>query len=144
MELIEPTIKKYVPLLRLELVTLIADESGELVAFGVALPSLSRAMQKARGRMFPLGACHLLRALNSNKAEVCDLMLIAAHPTAQNLGAAALLFTEMIPQFQKLGTVYAESNPELIDNYRIQALWGNFDKVLHKRRAVFAKEIDRK
>ena len=117
-------IKKYVPLLRLELVTLIADESGELVAFGVALPSLSRAMQKARGRMFPLGACHLLRALNSNKAEVCDLMLIAAHPTAQNLGAAALLFTEMIPQFQKLGTVYAESNPELIDNYRIQALWG--------------------
>ena len=64
--------------------------------------------------------------------------------TAQNLGAAALLFTEMIPQFQKLGTVYAESNPELIDNYRIQALWGNFDKVLHKRRAVFAKEIDRK
>lgn len=88
--------------------------------------------------------CHLLRALNSNKAEVCDLMLIAAHPTAQNLGAAALLFTEMIPQFQKLGTVYAESNPELIDNYRIQALWGNFDKVLHKRRAVFAKEIDRK
>lgn len=143
-EMIAYYIKKYVPLLRLELVTLIADESGELVAFGVALPSLSRAMQKARGRMFPLGACHLLRALNSNKAEVCDLMLIAAHPTAQNLGAAALLFTEMIPQFQKLGTVYAESNPELIDNYRIQALWGNFDKVLHKRRAVFAKEIDRK
>lgn len=143
-EMIAYYIKKYVPLLRLELVTLIADESGELVAFGVALPSLSRAMQKARGRMFPLGACHLLRALNSNKAEVCDLMLIAAHPTAQNLGAAALLFTEMIPQFQKLGTVYAESNPELIDNYRIQALWGTFDKVLHKRRAVFAKEIDRK
>ena len=143
-EMIAYYIKKYVPLLRLELVTLIADERGELVAFGVALPSLSRAMQKARGRMFPLGACHLLRALNSKKAEICDLLLIAAHPAAQNLGAAALLFTEMIPQFQKLGTVYAESNPELTDNYRIQALWGNFDKVLHKRRAVFAKEIDRK
>lgn len=55
-EMIAYYIKKYVPLLRLELVTLIADESGELVAFGVALPSLSRAMQKARGRMFPLGA----------------------------------------------------------------------------------------
>ena len=92
--------------------------------------------------MFPLGAYHLLRALKSPKAEVCDLMLVAAHPSVQNAGAAALLFTEMIPQFQKLGTVYAESNPELTDNQRIQALWGNFDKTLHKRRAVFAKPID--
>lgn len=140
-EMIDYYIRKYVPLLRIELVTLIADENDELVAFGVALPSLSRAMQKARGRMFPLGAWHLLRALKSKRAEVCDLMLIAAHPSAQNIGAAALLFTEMIPQFQKLGTIYAESNPELIDNQRIRALWSNFEKVLHKRRAVFAKDI---
>ncbi len=141
-EMIDYYIRKYVPLLRLELITLIADENDELVAFGIALPSLTRAMQKARGRMFPLGAYHLLRALKSPKAEVCDLMLVAAHPSVQNAGAAALLFTEMIPQFQKLGTVYAESNPELTDNQRIQALWGNFDKTLHKRRAVFAKPID--
>src|SRR5699024_7858691 len=140
-EMIDYYIRKYVPLLRIELVTLIADENDELVAFGVALPSLSRAMQKARGRMFPLGAWHLLRALKSKRAEVCDLMLIAAHPSAQNIGAAALLFTEMIPQLQKLGTIYAESNPELIDNQRIRALWSNFEKVLHKRRAVFAKDI---
>lgn len=141
-EMIEYYIKKYIPLLRLELVTLIVDENDELVSFGVALPSLSKAMQKANGRMFPFGFIHILHALKSKKAEVCDLMLIAAHPNAQNLGVAALLFTDLIPQFQKFGVVYTESNPELENNQSIQALWGNFEKIQHKRRAVFAKEIN--
>lgn len=141
-EMIEYYVRKYVPLLRLELITLIVDEAGELAAFGVALPSLSRAMQKAGGRMFPFGFYHLLRTLRASRAEVCDLMLIAARPDMQNAGVVALLFTEIIPQFHKFGTLYAESNPELVDNYRIQALWGNFEKTQHKRRAVFAKAIE--
>lgn len=141
-EMIEYYIKKYIPLLRLELVTLIVNENDELVSFGVALPSLSKAMQKANGRMFPFGFIHIWRALKSKKAEVCDLMLIAAHPNTQNFGVAALLFTDLIPQFQKLGVAYTESNPELENNQRIQALWGNFEKIQHKRRAVFAKEIN--
>lgn len=140
-EMIDYYIRKYVPLLRLELLTLIVNDKDELVCFGVALPSLTRAMQRARGRMFPLGFIHLLRALYSRSAKVCDLMLIAAHPDVQNIGAAALLFTDMIPQFNRLGTEYAESNPELVDNQRIHALWSNFDKVQHKRRVVFARDI---
>lgn len=140
-EMIEYYIRKYVPLLRLELLTLIVNEKDELVCFGVALPSLTRAMQRARGRMFPLGFYHLLRALYGRRARVCDLMLVAAHPDVQNIGAAALLFTDMIPQFRRLGTEYAESNPELVDNQRIHALWGGFDKVQHKRRVVFACDI---
>ena len=140
-EMIEYYIRKYVPLLRLELLTLIVNDRDELVCFGVALPSLTRAMQRARGRMFPLGFLYLLRALYSHHAKVCDLMLVAARPDVQNIGAAALLFTDMIPQFQRLGTEYAESNPELVENQRIHALWSNFDKVQHKRRVVFARNI---
>lgn len=140
-EMIEYYIRKYVPLLRLELLTLIVNDRDELVCFGVALPSLTRAMQRARGRMFPLGFLYLLRALYSHHAKVCDLMLVAARPDVQNIGAAALLFTDMIPQFQRLGTKYAESNPELVENQRIHALWSNFDKVQHKRRVVFARNI---
>lgn len=141
-EMIRYYVRKYVPLLRLELITLIVDESGELAAFGVALPSLSRAMQKTSGRMLPFGFYHLLRTLHSSRAEVCDLMLVAVRPDIQNAGVVALLFTEMMPQFHKLKTRYVESNPELVDNYRIQALWGHFDKIQHKSRAVFAKAIE--
>ena len=141
--LINYYIAKYVPLLRLELVTLIADERDELVCFGVALPSLTRALQRARGRMFPLGMFHLLRALRG-RAEVCDLMLVAVHPDYRNTGAAAMLFTELIPQFHRLGTRWAESNPELEDNLRVQLLWKDFAPEMHKRRRVWEKPINEK
>ena len=118
------------------------DGSGGLAALGVALPSLSRAMQKTRCRMLPFGFYHLLRTLHSSRAEVCDLMLVAVRPDIQNAGVVALLFTEMMPQFQKLKKRYVESNPELVDNYRIQELCGHFDKIQHKSRAVFAKAIE--
>ncbi len=111
-EMIEFYIKKYVSLLRLELLTFVVDENDELAAFGVALPSLSVALQKARGRLFPFGFIPLLRALKG-KAEVCDLMLIAARPDYRSMGVVALLFTELIPQMRKIGARYAESNPEL-------------------------------
>jgi GNAT superfamily N-acetyltransferase len=141
--LIDYYIKKYVPLLRRELVTLIVNDRDELVCFGVALPSLSRALQKARGRLFPVGIFHLLRALNG-KAEVCDLMLVAVHPDYRNMGVAAMLFTELIPQFHKLGTRLAESNPELENNLKVQLLWKDLNPQMHKRRRVWEKSIRNK
>ena len=139
-ELVEYYLKRYVPILRLELITLIADSSGELVALGIALPTMSRALQKAKGKMYPFGFIPILKALKG-KAEVCDLMLIAAHPDFQSMGVVALLFTELIPQFQKIGARYAESNPELENNYKVRALWRDFNPEIHKRRAVFVKSI---
>lgn len=53
----------YIPLLRLENVTAIVDEQDDLIAVGIAIPSLSKALQKSRGRLFPFGFIHLLKAL---------------------------------------------------------------------------------
>ncbi len=92
--------------------------------------------------MFPLGIFYLLRALKG-KAKVCDLMLVAVHPDYQNMGVAALLFTELIPQFHKLGTRYAESNPELENNLKVQLLWKDLGPQMHKRRRVWEKPIRR-
>lgn len=137
---IDHYVKMYVPILRPELVTLIADKDNNLVCVGVALPSLSKALQKAKGKLFPFGFIHLLKALKS-KAEICDLMLVAVHPDYQNKGVNALLFTDLIPQFKKLGTVYAESNPELEENGKVQAQWDYFKTEQHKRRRAYKKEL---
>lgn len=139
-ELIDYYVEKYIPLLRIDLVTIVVDANDDIVLFGIAIPSLSKAMQKAHGRLFPFGFIPLLKALKG-KAEVCDLMLIAARPDYQNMGIAAILFAELIPQFQKLGTKYAESNPELETNNKVQMLWREFGPVMHKRRRVYEKEI---
>lgn len=137
---IDHYVKMYVPILRPELVTLIADKDNNLVCVGVALPSLSKALQKSNGKLFPFGFIHLLKALKT-KAEICDLMLVAVHPEYQNKGVNALLFTDLIPQFQKLGTVYAESNPELEENGKVQAQWDYFKTEQHKRRRAYKKEL---
>lgn len=137
---IDHYIKMYVPILRLENVCLITEESGELVGVGITLPSMSKALQKSKGRMFPFGWWHMLKALRG-KNDVVDLMLVAIKPEYQSKGVNALLFTELIPAFNGNGYVYAESNPELELNQKVQSQWQYFDTTQHKRRRAFKKKI---
>ena len=108
--------------------------------FGISLPSLSKAMQKANGHLFPFGWIHLLKALKS-KPKVVDLYLTGVLPEYQNKGVNALLFNDLIPVYRKLGVVYAESNPELELNTAVQAQWDYFKREHHKSRRAFIKKL---
>lgn len=145
-------IRLYLPQVRLDLIRLVVDKDDNLLAFGIACPSLSRAQQKARGKMWPLGWFYLARAmyltpdsfwgrLLHGGTDTCDLLLIAVRPDMQGKGVNALLFTELIPQFKANGYKYVESNNELETNHKVSNLWGDFDKRLHKRRCTFIKEL---
>lgn len=134
-------IKQYVPLLRLELISLVADSNDRLIGIGVVLPSMSKALQKSQGQIFPFGMFSLLKALKAKKVKVCDLMLLAIHPDYQNKGVNAIIFASIIRVFQKLGTQYVESNPELEGNDKMRSQWDGFDYEQHKRRVAFIKKI---
>ena len=137
---IDHYIKMYVPILRLENVCLITEESGELIGVGITLPSMSKALQKSRGRMFPFGWWHMIKALRG-KNDIVDLMLVAIKPEYQSKGVNALLFTELIPAFIGNGYDFAESNPELEVHQKVQSQWQYFDTTQHKRRRAFKKSI---
>ncbi len=140
---IEQYIKMYLPILDLRMVTLITDAEDKLVGVGISMPSLSEALQKAKGKMLPFGWYYLLKALfMKRRAKVLDLLLVAIKPDYQNKGVNALLFSDLIPVYQKLGFEYAESNPELELNGKVQAQWDYFKTELHKRRRAFKKEIN--
>lgn len=135
-------INMYIPMLRYELVTVITrDADDEVVGFGISLPSLSKAMQKANGHLFPFGWIYLLKALKS-KPKVIDLYLTGVLPEYQSKGVNALLFNDLIPVYNRLGVVYAESNPELETNSAVQAQWSYFKREHHKTRRAFIKKID--
>lgn len=135
-------INMYIPMLRYELVTVITrDADDEVVGFGISLPSLSKAMQKANGHLFPFGWIHLLKALKS-KPKVIDLYLTGVLPEYQSKGVNALLFNDLIPVYNRLGVVYAESNPELENNSAVQAQWNYFKREHHKTRRAFIKKIE--
>ncbi len=137
---IEHYVKMYMPIARLELICMIADQEDNLVGFGISLPSLSHALQKSRGRLFPFGWYYMLRALKSKKAEYVDLMLIAVDKKYQNKGLTAIIINDITEGIISLGCEKAETNPELEVNETMQNQWGVFTNRVHKRRCTFIKE----
>ena len=132
----------YLPIVDLRMLPLIVDQEGKLVAVGISMPSLSEALQKSRGRLLPLGWYYLFKALfMKRRAKMLDLLLIAVKPEYQNKGVNALIFSDLIPVYKKLGFIFAESNPELEMNGRVQAQWEYFKTEQHKRRRAFTKTI---
>ena len=134
---IDHYVRAYVPVLDLRMVTIVENEQNEIVAVGVSMPSLSRALQKAKGKFFPFGWFHLLKALFWKRPEVLDLLLVGVRPDYQSKGVNALLFTDLIPVYQQLGYKYAESNPELETNDKVQNQWQYFKTEQHKRRRCY-------
>lgn len=134
-------IKMYLPFLPLEDLSLIIKDDGELIGVGIAIPSLSRALIKCRGRLFPLGWWHLLKAFKGHN-DIVDLMLVAIKPEYQNKGVNALLFTDLIPYFIKFGYKWAESNPELELNRKVLSQWDYFETIPNKRRRAFSKPLE--
>ena len=139
---IEYYLKMYIPMLRLDLVTLIVrEEDDAVVGLGITLPNLSKALQKAKGKLFPTGWIYLLNAMYGKKNNIVDLYTIGVAPEYQSKGVNAMIFADLIPCFNKHGFVYAESNPELELNTRVQSQWELFDTVHHRTRRAFVKNL---
>lgn len=133
-------IKQYLSLLNLDLVTLIVDREDKLVGVGISMQSMSRALQKSRGKLLPLGWWHLLKGLKGKNDRV-DLLLVAVKPEYQSKGVNALLFQDLIPQYIKCGFKWAESNPEMADNSKVQSQWEYFGRRQHRRRIAVSKKL---
>lgn len=138
---IEKYASQYLPLLDLRLVTVIENEANEPVAIGIAMPSMARALQKAKGKLFPFGWFHLLKALKWKRSDIIDLLLIAVLPEYQNKGVNAMLFADIIPIATEMGFTMAESHPVLETNEKSSGQWAYLDSELHKRRRCYKKEL---
>lgn len=122
-----------------EFVPIVVDENNRMVAFGIGLPSLSKALQESNGRLFPFGFIHFLRALKKN--DRADLYLVAIKSEYQGKGLNAMLMNAMYQVFVKLGVKKIETNPELETNHLVQGQWKYFETRQHKRRRVFIKSL---
>lgn len=138
---IDQYIDEYLGFIDPKLVSLITEANGKLVAVGISMPSLSRALQKAKGKLFPFGWYHMLKALKWKKPKVLDLMLVGVLPEYQSKGVNAILFYDLLPIYISEGYDYVETNPELETNSKVQSQWIYFERRQHKRRRCYKKEI---
>jgi predicted GNAT family acetyltransferase len=136
---VEAYIRQYLNLIPPEFVPVVLDGDGRMVAFGVTLPSLTRALQKAKGRLLPFGIFHIMQALKKN--DRIDLLLVAVKKEVQGRGVNAILISRMLEVFRKFGIKVAESNPELETNLAVQVQWKHFERRQHKRRRSYIKML---
>jgi GNAT superfamily N-acetyltransferase len=110
-----------------------------IVGFAISAPSMATAMQKCRGRLFPFGWFHVLRALRRN--DTLDMMLIAVKPELQGSGINAIVMNHIVQGAIRMGIRYAESGPTLETNDKVQAQWKFFEHEQHKRRRCYLKDL---
>lgn len=137
---IDMYVKQYIPNVVPDYVKVIVDEKDKVAGFVIGMPSLSEALQKAKGRLFPFGIIHLLKALR--RPKYLDLYLGAIRSDLQGKGADALLMTELTKSCIKNNIVSAESNLELESNVLVQAHWKYYERRQHKRRRCFVKHLN--
>ncbi|MCR5077221.1 MAG: N-acetyltransferase [Prevotella sp.] len=141
---IEQYINMYFPLADLNLITVIEDgnKDNKLAGMGITIPSLSRALQKCRrGRLFPFGWWHLLRAIKFHRTEGVDLLLMGFLPEYRAKGANALVIADLIPRYVDYGFKWGESQVEMESNEGVQSQWGPLDPINHKKRRCYIKRL---
>ncbi|MDP3179934.1 MAG: GNAT family N-acetyltransferase, partial [Spirochaetaceae bacterium] len=132
-------IKTYLGFVDPRFTKVLVDSEDRLIGFCITMPSLSRALQKAGGRLFPFGWFHLLRALKRN--DEVDMYLVAVKKEYQARGAIAFMMTALINCALREGIKYAETNPELETNVEVHSIWKDLEKRQHKRRRVYVKQL---
>jgi ribosomal protein S18 acetylase RimI-like enzyme len=138
-EQIDAYIKQYFSFIDPRFNKVILDKQERVAAFGIALPSLTRALQKSRGRIFPFGFLYILNAMKNTRA--LDLGLVAVRNEYRKLGLPAILMTEITKSAIDAGIKSAESSGELEDNDQVQAFWRHYNARIHKRRRAYFKAL---
>jgi hypothetical protein len=134
--------KRFMLLLDRHFLTVVENAEGEIIGVGVCIPSMSRAVQKAKAKLFPFGWWYIAKELwFKRKHQILDMLLVGVLPEYQDKGANALFFADLIPATIRYGYEWAETHPQLEDNLPSQMQWKNLDCIIHKRRAVFEKKL---
>jgi len=131
--------KDFFPLVTPEYSAFILDKEDNLVGIGVTIPSLSKALKKSKGKLFPLGFFRILRALKKN--DIVDFLLIAIDPKYQNKGINALIIEHIADELIRNGIQYVETNRELENNVKVQALWKDYNPRQHKKARSYIKKL---
>ena len=131
--------KKYISFINPEFIKFVEDKDHNIIAFSIVMPSFSEALQKSKGKLFPFGFLHLLKAKKQSKDVL--FYLIGVLPEYQNKAVTAIIFKEYYETFKEKGILNCYRTPELSDNAASHNLWKHFHPVIYKRRCTFRKEL---
>jgi GNAT superfamily N-acetyltransferase len=132
----------YLSILDLRYLSMVENDKGELIAFGITMPSLTKALQKSRGKLFPFGWIHIAKSMFIKHEDSAELLLVGVLPEYQNTGVNSLLFMDMFRKYKEFGVKFAETNAVLETNLKNQGQFREFESVCEKRRRSYIKKLE--
>lgn len=132
-------VKQYVPFVNKDFLSFILDNEGNTVGFALCIPFLSRAFQKAKGKLFPFGFLHLLHDLRHN--DTLEALMIGVIPKYQRMGANILIYKYIYEGCVKNGIKKLLLNPQLEDNFKVQQLFGDLTVYHSMRRRSYILDL---
>lgn len=136
---IKAYISSYETILDVDFVCVAVDKDNKIVGFAICVPSLARAVQKAKGRLMPFGIFHILKALRKN--DTIEALMIGIHPDYQGKGVFVPMFKYLHKGMQKRGIKALITNPQLEDNVRIQNMFNQYEHSNYMVRRCYSKPI---
>ena len=129
----------YIRRIRNGLSCIVLDSDGDIAAFAICIPSLSAALQKAGGHLFPLGWYYLMQA--QRKYGTVDMMMVGVSPKWRGKGLSAILHAHLGRCYRRDGVQWCISNPQFEDNPAVK-VWDAYpEKQLYIRRRVYIKPL---
>ena len=132
---------RYLPIINPQMVPIVINEQQEVVGAAVTIGSLTEALQKAAGRLWPTGWWHLLKAMKWRHEDTVEMLLIAVRPDCQGMGVNAMFFDHLVPIYNQYKFKWAETGPQLETNNRELSQWKDFNPQFTKRRRCYGKRI---
>lgn len=132
----------YLSILDLNYVSVVENENNEIVAFGITMPSLNKALQKSRGKLFPFGWWYLVKSLYLKREEGVEMLLVGVHPDYRNSGVNTLVQADMFRKYSAAGVKWAETNAILETNIKNQGQFKEFEHECRKRRRSYIKKLE--
>ncbi len=130
--------RKYMPVLDPRFIKGVLKD-GQVVAFIVAIPDMTAGIKKARGRLFPFGFIHILRA--QKKTRQLDLLLGAIKKEYRGMGLDALMGMAMLNSARKAGIEIIDTHHEMEANVRVRSEMERLGGKIYKVYRVYQKAL---
>jgi len=130
--------KKYMPVVDPRFIKIVRKD-GEAVAFVIGMPDMTAGIRKARGRLFPFGILHILRA--AKKTKQLDLMLGAVKDKYRGMGLDAMMGVKMLGSAMKAGFEFMDTHHEMETNVKVRAEMERAGGKIYKKYRVFQKAL---
>lgn len=128
---------QYLPVLDPAFVKVIVNGHGEVIAFGVAMPDMSLGIQKAKGKLFPIGFIHILLAMRNSRQ--LNLLLGAVKPEYRGKGITVLLAKALFESATNRKMETIDSHLILETNSLMRAECEHAGGEIYKRFRVYKK-----